>query len=273
MDLTAVLQQLSADPAAPLDAAEVALLLAADEYPDLDIAGYLRQIDSLAAAVRPHLRGGLDEQARCLGTFLFDEQGFAGNADHYYDPRNSYLNEVLDRRLGIPITLSVVAIAVGQRAGLLVEGVALPGHFIVQAIDGDDRVLVDPFHGGRLLTRTACERLVRSVTGHSFSLTAAALAAPPLGAIVMRMLNNLKQIYSQAQDTERTIRVIERQRQLAPQDAELRRDLGVTLVQANRFGPAIDHLKAYLETVPEADDSAEVQALLQRVRAEVAKWN
>src|SRR5947209_7893006 len=121
MDFTAALQQLAADPAAPLDAAEVALLLATDEYADLDVTGYLDRIEALADAVRPRLRGDLEERTRRLSAFLFDDQGFAGNAEQYYDPRNSYLNDVIDRRLGIPITLSLVAIAVGRRAGLDVE--------------------------------------------------------------------------------------------------------------------------------------------------------
>src|SRR5262249_9944355 len=146
MDFTSALEQLAADPAAPLDAAEVALLLASDEYPDLDCAAYLDRVDALADVLRPRLPGNLEERVRHLGQFLFDGQGFVGNAEQYYDPRNSYLNEVIDRRLGIPITLSVLAIAVGQRAGLDVEGVALPGHFIVQASEGEERVLFDPFH-------------------------------------------------------------------------------------------------------------------------------
>jgi regulator of sirC expression with transglutaminase-like and TPR domain len=115
--------------------------------------------------------------------------------------------------------------------------------------------------------------LVRSVTERPFALTSAALEATPLGTIVMRMLNNLKQIYVQTQDFERAARVIERQRQLDPRDMTLHRDLGVTMVQANQFGPALEHLKAYLEATPAGDDHAEVKQLFRRVRAEVARWN
>src|SRR6059058_5909696 len=134
MDLELALDVLADDPAAPLDVAELALALARDEYPDLDVTRYVGELDRLADGVRPRLRGGLREQVSALGTWLFEEQGFRGNATDYYDPRNSYLNEVLDRRTGIPITLSVVTISVAQRAGLEVVGVGLPGHFIVKAV-------------------------------------------------------------------------------------------------------------------------------------------
>jgi regulator of sirC expression with transglutaminase-like and TPR domain len=273
MNCTEALHLLADDPSAPLDAAEVALLLAADEYPDLDISGYLSRLEDMADRLRPRLHGSLEQHVRRLSSFLFDDECFTGNADEYYDPRNSYLNDVIDRRLGIPITLSVVAISIGQRAGLDVAGVGLPGHFIAKAVEGDAEVLFDPFHGGQILAWNDCERLVRSVTERPFALTRAALEPTPLGVLVMRMLNNLKQIYVQTQDFDRAARVIERQRQLDPRDMSLRRDLGVTMVQANQFAPALEHLKAYLDAVPAADDHADVKQLFRRVRAEVARWN
>src|SRR5580698_7250480 len=136
MDLDAALDQLAADPSAPLDVAELALHLARDEYPDLDIADYLNRLADLADQARPHLRGDLERRVAGLSQFLFDDLRFRGNVQDYYDPDNSYLNRVLDRRLGLPITLSVVTMAVAVRAGLTVHGVGLPGHFVAKAVDG-----------------------------------------------------------------------------------------------------------------------------------------
>jgi regulator of sirC expression with transglutaminase-like and TPR domain len=199
--------------------------------------------------------------------------GFRGNTQEYYDPRNSYLNEVLDRRTGIPITLSVVAMAVGSRAGLEVVGVGLPGHFVAKAAGDGEEALFDPFHGGRRLTPDECEQLVAQVTGQPFRAGAAALRAASPGHIVQRMLNNLKAVYVGAEDFPRAVRTIERLRQLAPGDASLRRDLGAMLVESGQPGRAIDHLAAYLASTPAEDAAAAARQLLDRARGQVARWN
>jgi regulator of sirC expression with transglutaminase-like and TPR domain len=275
MDLDATLAALAADPRLPVDLAELALHLAADEYPDLDVPAYLARIEALADAVRPRLAAGsLAERTAELAHFLFEEHGFAGNADDYYDPRNSYLNEVLDRKLGLPITLSVLAAAVGARAGLRVEGVGLPGHFVAKAVDdsGHD-VLFDPFHGGQLLDAAGCERLIAEVTGQPFTLDEAATAATPPGLIAARMLTNLKGAYLKLGEFRRAAKVIRRLVQLDPADPGQRRDLGVSLFRAGDAGPAIGHLRNYLERVPDADDALVVREFLNRATAAVARWN
>jgi regulator of sirC expression with transglutaminase-like and TPR domain len=271
--LDSLLQRLAQDPAADVDLAHVALLLAADEYPDLDVDSYLARLDDLADRAGPHLAGSLTQVAAGLAHFLFEEEAFAGNTAEYYDPRNSYLNDVLDRKLGIPITLSVLAMAIGRRTGLEVYGVGLPGHFIAKVVHFGEEVLFDPFHGGQLLSPQACEKLIETVTGRPFVLTPELLEATPPGMILLRMLNNLRGIYAQREDFARTIRVLNRQRQLSPGDLSLRRDLGVTMVRAGKHGPAIDHLKTYLESAPYAEDAEEVRQALGRALAEVARWN
>jgi regulator of sirC expression with transglutaminase-like and TPR domain len=179
----------------------------------------------------------------------------------------------MDRKLGIPITLSVLAMAVGRHVELNIVGVGLPGHFIAKAIRDGEEVLFDPFHRGDILTPGGCEELVTAVTGRSFPMTPELLAATPPGLIVMRMLNNLRSIYIQREDFARVARVIGRLRQLFPADETLRRDLGAALVRAGKPGPAIDHLKAYLEAAPDAADADEVKAVLGRALADVARWN
>ncbi len=274
MNLDRTLRQLAADPFAPVDLAELNLLLAADEYPDLDVPHYLGVLDDLADHLRPKLRGGLEDRTAAFSEFLFDECGFAGNAEDYYDPRNSYLNEVLDRKLGLPITLSVLAIAVGERCGLTVVGVGLPGHFVVKAVSGcGDEVLFDPFHGGQLLDYDGVEQLVAAVTGHPFQAHEESLAGTPPGLIAQRMLNNLKATLLKSGEFARAARVIRRLTQLVPTDPTQRRDLGVSLVRAGECGQAMQHLQAYLDMVPSADDAAAARQFLREARKQVAKWN
>lgn len=277
MDLDDTLLALAEDPTEPVDLAELALAIAADEYDDLVTGEYLSRLDTLAEEVAPRisLAVTLEDRVLALTEFLFDDEKFKGNRPQYYDPRNSYLNDVLDRRLGIPITLSVLAIAVGQRAGLDIHGVGLPGHFVAKAIDNEtgEEVIFDPFHRGRILTPVMCEGLVTAVTGEPFAATADALQPCPAGFVAHRILNNLKAIYLRQPDYPRAARTMERLLQLDPGDPTQRRDLGVTLVHAGRPGKALSHLKAYLDAEPLAEDVGTVQGFLKDAKKELAKWN
>jgi regulator of sirC expression with transglutaminase-like and TPR domain len=263
MDLDATLKTLAADPSADVDPFGLGLHLARDEYPDLDVPVYLSKLDALADRLAPRLNGSLGQRVATLTRFLFAEEGFAGNESAYYDPRNSFLCDVLDRRLGIPLTLSLLA----------VHGVGLPGHFVACATGGGQEVIFDPFGGGRLLSRDGCAELVRAATGQPFAATDAVLRPCPPGLVAVRMLSNLKGIFLQRGDFARAARTIGRLVTLLPGDATQRRDLGVTLVHAGRPGAAVDHLGAYLEARPEADDRDAVAEFRKRALAAVAKWN
>jgi regulator of sirC expression with transglutaminase-like and TPR domain len=166
---------------------EGALLIAAHAYPSLDVDAEMARLDDLAAGCKTATLAG-------LRSYLFGEVGFRGNEQHYRDPRNSFLNDVLDRRMGIPITLSVVAIEVGRRIGVPLVGIGLPGHFLVRH-ESVPPAILDPFNGGRDLTLEECEALVRRVYGDEAAFRPSLLA--PVGArlILARMLNNLRQIY------------------------------------------------------------------------------
>jgi regulator of sirC expression with transglutaminase-like and TPR domain len=273
MDLDTALTVLAREPSAALDLGEVALLVARDEYPTLDVEAYLAELDGLANEARLRLRGPVEARVAELCRYLFHDLGFRGNRNDYYEARNSYLNDVLDRRLGLPITLSVLAMIVGNRAGLEVAGIGLPGHFVAKAIGDGREVLFDPYHGGRVLTAAQCERLVEEVVGEPFAATEEALRPTPLGLIIQRMLTNLKGVYLGNGDYRRAIRIMGRLHQLRPDDPLQRRDLGATLVQAGQPGRAIPHLEAYLEAIPNALDGAVVRRLLDQSRAAVAKWN
>ncbi|HEX4591106.1 MAG TPA: transglutaminase-like domain-containing protein [Gemmataceae bacterium] len=273
MDVDAALDRLAADPSAPADVAELALLLARDEYPDLDVSACLARLGDLACQACSYLNGDLEQRVVGLSHFLFDELRFRGNVQDYYDPDNSYLNRVIDRRLGLPITLSVVTMAVAGRAGLTVHGVGLPGHFVVKAVDREHEVIFDPFHGGQVLSPCDCELLVQQVTGQPFVATRECLRPLPPGLLVRRMLTNLKSVYLRRGDFARAARAIGRIRQLCPADSTERRDHGVCLLRAGQPGRAIDLLSEYLDATPHGADADKVGHLLKQARVEVARWN
>jgi regulator of sirC expression with transglutaminase-like and TPR domain len=273
MDLDTALPLLAHDSAAPLDVAELAFLIARDEFPTLDVEAELAELAAMAHELRPRLRGSLLSRVQALSRYLFHEMGFRGNTSDYYDPRNSYLNEVLIHRSGLPISLSILSMAVAKRAGLDVVGVGLPGHFIAKAVLDGQEVLFDPFHAGRVLGVPECEALVEQVVGARFTATPDSLAGVSVGYIIGRILTNLKGAYLRRHDFARTARVIGRLRQLCPSDISQRRDLGAMLLQAGRPGAAIDELEAYLAGDPPPVDSHGVRDLLRQAQAEVARWN
>ena len=273
MNVDTALAHLSLDPTAPLDLAELALYLARDEYPDMDVEACLSELAGMAHEAKRYQRGDLDARVTGLCRYLFHDLGFRGNQAEYYDPRNSYFNQVLERRTGIPITLSMIAIAVGHRAGLEVMGIGLPGHFITKALLDDQEILFDPFHGGRRLSAEQCERLVEKLTGDPFKVTPSTLEPMPLGHIIARMLTNLKAIYLRDGDFARAARTIERLRQLVPDDPYQRRDLGISLLNTGQPGRAIDHLAAYLQAVPADEDTDSLRRLLHQAESQVARWN
>lgn len=258
------------------DLTRLALEVARDAYPTLDPAAYLAKIDALAERVRDRCPPGAKPR-HILGQInwvLFVEEKFRGNVDDYHDARNSYLNQVLDRRLGIPISLSLLYLAVADRLGLAMSSVNLPAHFVIRADHGPGVVFVDPFHGGELLDRKGCEALVARVTGREpAALPDAALAPCQPRVVVARMLRNLKAAYLREQDFAGSLPVLRRLVALDKADPEERRDLGVACLHAARAGEAIDHLTAYLEARPEADDAEDLAALMKVARREVAAWN
>ena len=196
-------------PEAQLDLGLAALLLARLEHPALDPAPSLARLDDLAARSGVDEAPGPREKLERLSAFLFEKEGFRGNAEDYYDPRNSCLNDVLERRLGIPITLSVVALEVARRLGLPLAGIGLPGHFVVGARVGEALVVLDPFGGGRTLDREDAEALVSRAMGRPMTLTDAHFARASKAQILARMLRNLKAIYAKRRDWEKTLAVID----------------------------------------------------------------
>jgi regulator of sirC expression with transglutaminase-like and TPR domain len=168
--------------------------------------------------------------------------------------------------------LSLVTIAVGRRVGLPLAGVGLPGHFIVQ-LQADEPTFIDPFHGGRQVSLDQCQAMVARVTGMNMPISAVDLWPVPPGPFLQRMLNNLRGIYLKGDDFRRASRILWRLHQLNPSDVQVRRDLGVCFFRTQRFGAAIDHLGSYISAAPEAEDASSIEALFQRAKRELGRWN
>lgn len=272
LDARSRLARLALQPGAEIDLSEAALLVAAEEDARCDVARCLARLDELGEEARARIERREATPVDALNQYLFGEQGFAGNQSEYYDPRNSLLNYVLERRRGIPITLSIVYIEVGRRAGLRVEGVNLPGHFVVRAGDAESAVLVDPFHG-KTIDEDECQQRLDIVYGGQVPLADEHLRPTSTREILVRLLRNLKAIYTQAHLYARALAVVERILLLAPHAFDERRDRGVLLAQLDHFSPAIADLQSYLSFVPNASDADEVREQLKKLQIRFAMLN
>lgn len=266
--------RLVAQPEASIELAHAALLVAAEERPGLDVEHYRARLYELGLAARERVAeaGGANSVA-ALNQFLFEELGFTGNQSHYYDPRNSLLSDVIDRRTGIPITLSLLYMEIGRRAGLNVEGIGLPGHFIVRAkgLDGET-TLVDPFNG-RVIDTDDCQERLDTIYGGQAPLTDAHLRPVSTREILARLLRNLKGIYAQAGLYRRALSVIERILLVAPGAVDERRDRGALLAQLGRYAEAIVDLQAYLAATRNPPDAERVTEQLKQMQLQLARLN
>jgi regulator of sirC expression with transglutaminase-like and TPR domain len=259
-----------------LSLAEACLLIAQDEYPGVDVAGALARLDAIAATVRGRLFADADAEQRvaALNRHLFAELGFSGNLDDYYDPRNSYLNEVLERRTGIPITLSIVYLEVGRRIGLALTGVSFPGHFLVRARLARGTLILDPFAAGEPCPerelRTRLGRVLPEAAARTADLARYLEPASPR-EIVARVLRNLKAIYLKAGKLEQALAVMQRMLLVVPESAEELRDRGLVYAGLECFRPALADLQNYLRRRPDAADATEVHARVVELRAATAR--
>lgn len=258
-------------PEEQLDLAEAALLIAEEEYPALDRLRYLELLDELADAARAKMGGETDPYARVnvLSEYLFDEEKFAGNERDYYDPRNSYLNEVLDRRLGIPITLSLVYMEVGGRLGMQIAGVGMPAHFLVKYVGDRDEIVVDPFRRGIIMSADDCRELLRRVTGDLIPVTTGELPVLGKKEMLNRMLNNLKGIYLARKDYPRSLGAVERMLLVNPKQPEEVRDRGLIKYRLGELTEAIFDLETYLNANPDAPDADAMERQVREMRREL----
>jgi len=264
-------------PEEEIDLAEAALLIAKNAYRDLDVPGYLARIGELAGKLSAQLPEDGRESSRivALNRFLFEDQGFAPSVDNYYDPRNSYLNEVLERRVGIPLSLSILYIEVGRRIGLPLQGISFPGHFLVKCTLKEGVVIIDPYCGGITLSLQDLQKRLRETRGGEVSraIVAAMLVAANKREIIARMLRNLKAIYLDQRDYLRALSAIDWIIAVTPGEATEVRDRGLTYVKLECFRAALEDLEHYLQKAPNAADMDEIRSHVVELRMSAARLN
>ncbi|MEO7252159.1 MAG: SirB1 family protein [Arenimonas sp.] len=249
---------------------ETALLIARDEYPQLDAASYAATIQGYADNLRPKLSEGADLPATLttINRYLFDELGFAGNNHQYDDPRNSYLNEVFDRKLGIPISLAVVQIELMRRLGLPLDGISFPGHFLVRLPVDDGILVMDPYNKGRPVSAEELkERASPHLGGQApDDVQLIEILAPATHRMILaRMLRNLNGLYVELGDWERVARTADRLLMIAPETTEALRDRGLAYRELGYTKGAREDLSRYLQVLPNADDEEAIRSALIEV--------
>ena len=261
------------DVSMPLDRA--ALEVARIEFPELDAGAFLTLLDSHAAELGARLGGAGDGPAYVTeaNRYLFEELGFHGNTNDYYDPRNSCLNEVLTARTGIPITLSLVYIEIARRLGRPVQGIGLPGHFIVRYDDGLYSVFLDPFHGGRRLERDECFALAREASNVELEPNPKWLAPAGKRDMLLRMLRNLGAAYTARGLTAKAIDVLSLLIRVNPDSADEYRQRGILEVHAGRLTAAKQDLARYLELAPTAEERERARQDVQKIQHWLASMN
>ncbi|TMG75060.1 MAG: tetratricopeptide repeat protein [Betaproteobacteria bacterium] len=268
---------------ARIDLAQACLMIAQDAYPELPVERYLGDLERMAMRLRARLpqSGGAEERVARLNEFLYAELGFRGNTDDYYDPRNSYLNEVMDRRIGIPISLAILYMVLGRRVGLPLEGVSFPGHFLVRLRLRAGVLVLDPFAAGAPQSEADLrERLARVIPpGVAGDVPVSELPldqfleAASHHQILARVLRNLKAIYRDNHQPERLLAVLNRMVIVAPDATAELRDRGIVYHRLECYRAALKDLSDYIEREPNAADVDEVRVRLMEVSSRCARLN
>jgi regulator of sirC expression with transglutaminase-like and TPR domain len=258
--------------------AEASLLIAQDIYADLDVTRYLDRLNDMAETVRSRIPGDAfaEQKILAINHHLFRELEFLGNIDNYYDPRNSYLNEVIDRHTGIPITLSILYMEVGRRLGLNIHGISFPGHFLVKLKVKRGHMVIDPFIGGETQSESDLrQRLAQVLPAPQVEKAPIHRYLEPASPrqIIARMLRNLKNIYMQADRPESALDVMQRMLLLLPESVDELRDRGLLYQRLECFRPALSDLRNYLRRRPDASDAGDIRARIADLEAACARLN
>ncbi|GMV06811.1 MAG: hypothetical protein AMXMBFR53_30860 [Gemmatimonadota bacterium] len=249
--------------------ARAALLVAQEEYPQIPVELYLARLDQMAEEVKDRLS---DETAPMvvldeLTEMLFRRRHFRGNREAYYDPRNSFLNDVLDRGVGIPLTLGMVLLEVGWRLNLPLEGVNFPSHFLVRYRGDALNLLLDPFDAGKVRFEDQAQELLDQVYGGMVKVQDSFLRTATRGDMLVRLLANLKSVYVNVGDNPRALAVVERLLVLQPTSRGDLRARGLLLARLGRKAEAAEQLQAYLDLAPAAGDAERIRSLVEDLRA------
>ena len=251
-----------------------ALAVASLEYPDLDERGYLSLLDEYANRVKALIGPNptLLQQIQALKRVLADEEGFRGNSTRYHAPENSFLNRVLERKVGLPIALAVIYLEVARRAGIKLFGVNFPGHFLIAGESSAGKLVVDPFHGGTVLTPDGCADLLKEMAPQ-MKFQAEMISAAPLQTIVSRMLNNLKRVYLESNDNERALKAVSLLLVLQPKSPADLRVRAHVLCALGAYKAALRDVERCLELSPEAPDKDGLEVARKALKEKVERLN
>ena len=262
-------------PESSIELARAALLVAAESDPGVDIDATLHTLDSWTEELRARLEPGwnnLQKLAR-LRAFVFDDLKFRGDHRDYYDPRNSLLHEVMERRLGIPLTLSIVFMELGWRIGIPFEGVGFPGHFLVRLTGEPGELLLDPFRRGMMVTREECRQMLAGLSGGRMEFKDSLLDGMSKRDMLARLLLNLKGAYLRANQDEPALAAVDRLLLIHPEDADEVRDRGLLLLRLMRYPESLAALRAYLAARPDAPDRERIEMHVADIRERITRLN
>lgn len=254
-------------PETQVSLARAALYIAQEDYPNLAVDDYLAMLDRMAETLRQRLPGDRYplKIIRAINDYLFTELNFRGNSIDYYDPRNSFLNQVLERRVGIPLTLSLVYLELAQRVGFPMVGVSMPGHFLIRPMVSEMDLFVDPFHQGEILFEQDCRNRLKQMFGEAAQLEPQHVAPITPATFLVRMLTNLKLIYLRNRDVPKTLDAINRILLIYPEAVGEWRDRGLILYQQGLLDKAQLDLERYLYQHPEAADAFEIRRVIEQI--------
>ena len=262
-------------PESKIDLARAALLIAAEADPNVDVDGEIHTLESWGTQLRAQLDpswNNLQKLAR-LRNFVYEELRFRGDRNDYYSPSNSLLHEVMGRRLGVPLTLSIIFLELGWRVGMPLEGVGFPGHFLVRLAGEPNDLLLDPYERGTSVHEEDCRRMLHDLSDGKLQLSDQHLASIGKRDMIARLLMNLKGAYLRVNDDEQALAAVDRLLLLRPDDLDEVRDRGLLLYRLQRYWAAFQALTGYLEARPDADDREAMESHVQNLRTLVATLN
>jgi len=259
-----------------IDLVRAALTIARTEYPDLDIEKYVAHVDSLARRVGGRIpdAGDAAQTIAALNHVLFEEEGFRGNRENYYDPRNSFLNDVLERKLGIPISLAVVYMEVARRVGFPLFGVGMPGHFLLKHYDVEGRqVLIDCFESGHILSDRDCQQRLDEIYSGQLPLQPDFLMAVSRRQILTRVLNNLKTVYLSTRSFKKALPLVDLVLVIYPRSPEDVKQRALLRYSLGLMRGAAEDLEQYLKMSPDASDADDIRQTALSIRRSLAMRN
>ena len=267
------LRHLLEQPDEQVSLAGAALMIASVQYPKLDSEPYIRRLDEMADSIAANITSNTDpfDVINAINRQLFEVEGFCGNANDYYDPRNSYLNDVIDRKTGIPIMLSTVYLEIAARLRFPLVGVGMPGHFLVKHLYFG--ILIDPYSRGQVLTEADCERRMKQVLGDSVPFHSSYLAGVSKKHTVTRMLNNLRNVFVDLRQFSKALEIAELILAVHPDSADDLRHKAAFLIEMRRYPEAAATLDRYMAIAQDSDDADNMKNTVRNLRRTIAQMN